>query len=368
MSDELPVPTLGVEVELQVLDPATGVSVSRAREVIAAAERRSPGELHPELALSQVELSTSVCASLDEADASLRRLRRLALDAAEDAGCVLASCGTPPLAASAQQPTSTGERYDPILRGFGVLAREQLVAGLHVHVGLDPDVRVAACDHSRPWLPVLTALTGSSPYWLGVDTGFASYRTVHWGRWPVSGTPPRFGDRAAYDALVADLLASGLIPDPTKLYWDLRPSHRHPTLEYRVCDAVHTTDEAVVLAGLMRALAVASAAAAGRGEPAPAPRVELVRAASFLAARDGLDGGLLDPRDGRVRPAAEVVEGLLRHVRPALEAAGDADRVTDGVAALLRSGTGAARQREAARRGGSAAAARLAVEETARGV
>jgi carboxylate-amine ligase len=364
----LPVPTLGVEVELQVLDAATGASVSRAPEVLEAAERRSPGDLHPELALSQVEFSTPVCATLGEADASLRRLRRLALDAAAEAGCALASCGTPPLADLATQAVSTGPRYDPILSGFGMLAREQLVAGLHVHVGLDASLRVAASDHSRPWLPVLTALTGSSPYWLGVDTGFASYRTVHWGRWPVSGTPPRFRDASGYDAVVAGLLASRVVPDATKLYWDLRPSHRHPTLEYRVCDALHTHDEAVVVAGLVRALAVTAAWAHLAGEPATAPPDELVRAARNEAARDGLGGDLLDPHTALPRPAVEVVEVLLDHVRPALEAAGDTAVVTEGVRGLLSRGTGADRQRAAARRGGPAAAVRLVVEETAQGV
>ncbi|HWH13662.1 MAG TPA: hypothetical protein VNT51_02885, partial [Miltoncostaeaceae bacterium] len=151
-------------------------------------------------------------------------------------------------------------------------------------------------------------------------------------------------------------------------YWDLRPSHRHPTLEYRVFDAVHTGEEAVVLAGLARALAVTGAAAGAAGTPAPDPPTPLVTAATFAAARHGLAGPLLDPLARGLRPAAEVVGQLLDLVRPALEAAGDRERVEAGVRVVLARCTGAARQRAAAARGGLEAAARLAVAETAEGL
>jgi glutamate---cysteine ligase / carboxylate-amine ligase len=179
--------------------------------------------------------------------------------------------------------------------------------------------------------------------------------------------PEAFASRAEYDALVAALVATGSLREPTKLYWDVRPSAKQETLEFRVADVCTDVDEAVMVAGLARALAFTCHDDAVRGAPAPQPRPELLRAAKWRASRHGLDADLVDVLGGRALPAAELVQLFLAAVRPGLEAAGDLEEVGELVAATVARGTGAARQREAFRRTGSLeAVVDLLVEETAR--
>jgi carboxylate-amine ligase len=194
-----------------------------------------------------------------------------------------------------------------------------------------------------------------------MDTGFASYRTFHFARFPVTGPPEPQGTRAAYDARVADLVATGMISDASHLYWDARPSTRFPTLEVRIADSMPLLDDVVLHTGLVRALVRSCASEAERGEPVPDLAPELARAVRWRAARYGLDGELVDARARVLRPAAELVEQLLTRLRPALEDTGDWDEVralTDG---LLARGTSAQRQRRTARESGELSAVTAAV-------
>lgn len=223
-----------------------------------------------------------------------------------------------------------------------------------MHVGVDDSEQaIAVMDRCRPWLPTLLALGANSPFWEGVDSGYASYRTQVFDRWPVTGTPPVLGSRATYEQVVEELVATGSIVDDTKLYWDVRPSARFPTVEFRICDVCATVDEAVMIAGLTRSLVRTCHGRALAGEPAPPVRPEVVRAARWRAARDGLDGELVDLAAGKARPAAEVVDGLLAFLRPDLDDAGEWDEVSALTAQALARGTGARRQREVFGRTGS---------------
>jgi carboxylate-amine ligase len=207
-------------------------------------------------------------------------------------------------------------------------------------------------DRVRPWLATVVALAANSPFWAGEDSGYASYRTEVWCRWPLTGMPDRLGSRAEYDDLVAALQEVDALPDATFLYWDVRPSARYETLEFRAADACLAVDDAVMVAGLWRALARTAAGEAGAGEPAPRLRRELLDAARWRAARYGVEGTLVDLGEGRTAPARQVVDRLLAHVRPALESAGDWDEVAGLVDRALAGGNGAVRQRAAfARRG-----------------
>lgn len=356
--------TLGVEEEFQLLDPASLALTSAAPALLAVAGRP---ELVGELPLSQVEAVTPVCGSLAEVRAQVTRLRGLAADAAVATGSRLASCGTAPLAEWRLNAASDDPKYDALKVLAGHLVAEQLIAGLHVHVGVpDAERAVAVLDRSRAWLPVLLALSASSPMWAGRDSGFASWRTVHWRRWPVSGPPPHFGSAQGYAGGVAALLATGVVARESQVYWDARRSVSFPTVEFRVADAVHTVDEAVMVAGLVRGLARAALADhdAGIGLD-PLPDAAL-RVATWLAARHGLTGGLVDPESGLTSAAPQVVRRLLDRVRPHL--GDEAADVEEPVARLLVDGTGSDRQRAAATRGGLRAAAELVVAETVAGV
>ncbi len=191
------------------------------------------------------------------------------------------------------------------------------------------------------------ALSTNSPFWQGLDTGYASYRVQVWRRWPTSGMPPQLASRQAFDDLVGALVTSGAIEDATFLYWFVRPSVRYPTLEFRTSDVCLSVDETVAIAGLVRALAWTGAQEALAGAPVTAPRHEVNDAAMWRATRYGLDERLVSPVSWRPRPAAEVVGELLDHVGIGLEANGDREEVGELVAGILGRGTGARRQRAA---------------------
>jgi glutamate---cysteine ligase / carboxylate-amine ligase len=338
-----------------------------AGRVLPEARPELGDRAQPELYRSQVEMNTPVCATLGEVRDAVRRGRRALAEAAEREGLRLAAAATHPFSHWRDQAVTDKTRYHNLAEDYRQVFREQVVFGCHVHVGItDREAAIQTMNRVRPWLPVLLALSGNSPYWLGADTGYASYRTEVWNRWPMAGMPQAFVSRAEYDALVETLMATGSVREPTKLYWDVRPSTHLETLEFRVADVCMAVDEAVMVAGLARALARTCHDAAVRGDPDPRPRPELLRAAKWRAARHGLDADLVDVLGGRALPAAELVRLFLAELRPGLEAAGDLEEATELVEATVARGTGAARQRAVFERTGRLeAVVDLAVEETA---
>src|SRR4051812_25073174 len=383
-----PVRTIGVEEELLVVD-AAGTPAPLGPDALEVAARRGEGEdvqqhdradreetptddreaahLVPELMAQQVELGTSVCRSLDDVDGELRywRGRAAAAAAAAATGARVAALATSPLPVQ-PQPTP-GERYTRMVERFGAVATDQLTCGCHVHVSVEDDEEgVAVLDRIRPWLAVLTALSTNSPFWQGKDTGYASWRSQTWSRWPSAGPTGPFGDAAGYSRLVEDVLATGTVIDDGQVYFDARLSSTWPTVEVRVADVVLRVDDAVTFAGLVRGLVDTAAREARDGVGPPSVRAEVLRLAAWRAGRSGLSGDLVHPRTGRPAAAADVVGDLLEHVRPALRDAGDDRRVADGVAAMLDRGTGADLQRRVhADTGDLAAVVRVAVAVTA---
>jgi carboxylate-amine ligase len=319
----------------------------------------------PELKAQQIELGTRVCTDLAQLADELRHWRNRAEAAAVAVGAHVAALATSPVAVD-PVPTE-GERYAHMLEAFGQTARDVLTCGCHVHVSIaDDEEGVAVLNRIRVWLPVLTALTANSPFWQGQDTGYASFRSQVWLRWPSAGPNEPFADAAHYHRLVDDVLATGTVLDAGMLYSDARLSATWPTVEVRTADVALRVEDAVTLAGLVRGLVETAARAARDGEPPPDVRTEVLRVAAWRAGRSGLTGDLVHPGTGRPSPAADVLGDLLDHVRPALADAGDEHRVADGVAALLRRGTGADLQRAVHRQSGDlAAVTRAAVAATA---
>ncbi|HLL68912.1 MAG TPA: carboxylate--amine ligase/circularly permuted type 2 ATP-grasp protein [Micromonosporaceae bacterium] len=348
--------TVGVEEEFHVVDRDTRELVPRAAELLD----RLPAEWYtPEMHRSVVETNTKVCHTLDELRADLVRLRQRAVAVADTAGLGLVAAGTVPLVDLDGLSITPTTRYRRMLHDYQMLVREQLICGTHIHVGVaDRDVAVAVAQRVWPWLHILLALSSSSPYWMGEDSGYASVRSLVWQRWPTAGDSGVVTSAADHDALVKDLIASGTITDPAMIYFDVRPSAHAPTVELRVADACPEVDDSVLIAGLFRAMvrrekaAVLAGLASGDADPVPV-RPPLLRAAMWRAARSGLEGDLLDvPRSPRPLPAAVAVEHLVADLRPHLEAEGDWETVNDLVGRALSRGSSATRQRRAyARRG-----------------
>ncbi|MGK5547595.1 carboxylate-amine ligase [Streptomyces sp. URMC 127] len=355
--------TLGVEEEYLLLDPVTALPVPLADEVRAASGLQGVAggrEIKAELLRAQLEAATPVCTGLAELAGHLVRLRRAVGSAARKAGCRPVACGTPPLCGGAPPAVTPKERYLELQAQGARLVDEQLVNGMHVHVGVpDRATAVGALNRLRPWLPVLVAMGGNSPLWRGRDTGFASWRTVVYGRWPVSGPPPRFDGPDDYDRRTDALLGAGVILDKGQLYWQARVSERYPTLEVRALDVQLTAEDAVLFAGIVRALVATALREEREGLPqAPCPP-EMLQAANWHAARYGLHRGLIDAH-GRRRGAGEAVEDLLTHVRPALDEAGDTREVERLLRLFLSRGSPADRQRHALATGGLSALTALA--------
>jgi carboxylate-amine ligase len=343
--------TLGVEEEFLLVDARSGRPAPAVDEVLAERDHDAEGTVEHELTLQQVETATPVDTDLAELRRALVALRADVATAAAAAGTVPLATGTSPVPVTAL--TTPSPRYRRIAETFGLTAREQLTCGCHVHVGVaSDDEAVGALDRIRPWLAPLVAIAANSPFWQGQDTAYASYRSQVWGRWPTAGTTAPFGSAEAYHRCIAQLLASGTIVDEGMLYFDARLSRTYPTLEVRVADVAMDVDDAVLVAALAAALVETAAREWRAGRPPPATRPELLRLATWRAARSGLEGELVDVTGCAPVPARQVLERLVEHVRPALEDAGRLDDVRVLLGQVLGRGTGAARQRAAYRRRG----------------
>lgn len=340
-------PTFGVEEELLLVAPDSGVPVALNRAVADHARTAGVG-LDLELTSCQVETTSSVASSTDELRAELVRLRRVAADAAENAGARLLAVGLPP-AVPQDYPITDTPRYRRIADRFGMIAHEQGISGCHVHVAVpDRDAGIAVSNRLRPWLPTLLALTANSAIYRSADTGHASWRSVLWGRWPSAGPPPHFESVDDYDALVATMQDAGAMVDEGQVYWDVRPSADYPTVEVRVSDVAATVDEAVVFAALVRALVMTVLDEERRGQPIAQLTPHALRAAYWKAARDGLAGRTIDlTGEHGLLPVSRLLDAMVEHVKPALIVTGDVDLVRAGVDRVLAVGNGAMRQRSA---------------------
>lgn len=351
--------TLGLEEELLLFDPDTRDVVPASPAVLKQFHEHGRGrrpsaatdELDHELFRHQLETRTDPTRDADDAFAQLVTARGTAREAARSVGVAVGVCGVVPLGGE-QASVTPDDRYRDMVDTFGETARTGGTCGLHVHIGIESDEEgVGAVDRIAPWLPVLLAVSANSPYAAGRDTGYASWRSQVWARWPSAGPTEQFGSLAGYRAACRTLLESGAARDVGMLYFDARLSASQPTVEVRVCDACTDPVESVLVGVLARALVETAARAWADGEPAAPWRSEALRVAHWRAARYGLSDALVHPEARRLARAREVLEALVASVRPALEEADDLDRVVDGVERVLRDG-GAARQRAAFERSG----------------
>lgn len=338
--------TLGAEEELHLIDRRSGKLAPRAPQLLS----RLPSENYSaELQRTTVETNTDVVSSLDELREELRRLRRGVIDAGEGEEVGIAAVGTAPSSAFADFELTTTGRYGRMQEQYRLLVDEQLICGLQIHVGVsDRDLAVGIMQRVSRQLPVLLALSTSSPYWNGHDTGYASIRSIIWQRWPTAGSTGPLGSAAEYDTLLDDLISSGVIADAKMAYFDVRPSAHAPTLELRVCDACPLVDDAILIAGLFRAAVRAAELEIEADRPFVPEAVPLHRAAMWQAARGGLAGRLLDVGDHpRPVPAADAVRALVASLRPQLEELGDYEQVRELATTVFARGTSADRQRAA---------------------
>ena len=370
LSREIPktrrVRTIGVEEELLLVDGRTGAPTAIAERLLQNWEQNTAGNgeaspppvstddgaIEAELQQQQIEIDTAPCTALVDLEQQIHAWRQQADKLARTAGGRAVAIATSPLPVSPD--VMPGSRHRALAERFGLTAVEQLTCGCHVHVGVEsPDEGVAVIDRIRVWLPVLIALSANSPFWQGRDSGYASYRSQVWRRFPTAGPTEQFGGVAAYRGRVAALLATGVPLDEAMMYFDARLSHRYPTVEVRVADVCLLASDTVLLAGLVRALVETAVRAWKRGDAARPVPAELLRMASWRASRSGVEGELLDPYSARPRPAADVVAALVEHIGPAARDLHDEDALLAGLDQVQRRGTGTMWQRRAYKSSGS---------------
>ena len=343
--------TLGAEEELHLIDLATSKLSARAPQLLS---RLPPQNYAAEIQRTTVETNTEAVDSLAGLREELVRLRRGIVDVATPESIGIAAVGTAPMSAFPDFELTTTGRYGRMQEQYRLLVDEQLICGLQIHVGVsDRDLAVQIMQRIAADLPILLALSASSPYWNEQDTGYASIRSIIWQRWPTAGATGRLRSAREYDELITDLINTGVIADEKMAYFDVRPSAHVPTLELRTCDACPLVDDAIAIAGLFRAMVRAAEQNIANGRPFDPVPPPVHRAAIWQAARGGLTGMLLDnSRHPRPLPARRAVKSLLWRLRPQLRELGDWDVVKELVKNTLARGNSADRQRAAYAEGG----------------
>ncbi|MFC9589014.1 glutamate--cysteine ligase [Streptomyces sp. NPDC056944] len=346
--------TVGVEEELLLVSATTGEPLAVSSAVLAAAAagggEGADGVFEKELHQEQLEFATRPLSGMNALREEIVRWRGEAARHAKEAGARVAALATSPL--PVEPSRNLGRRYRWMAEQFALTTQEQLTCGCHVHVSVASDEEgVAVLDRIRPWLPLLNAISGNSPFWDGRDSGYSSYRSRVWNRLPSAGPYEPFGSAEAYHERVRDMLATGVLRDAGMIYFDARLSHTYPTVEIRVADVCLEPDTTVLVATLARGLVETAARAWRAGDPPARIPAGLLRLASWRAARSGLQGPLLDPRSMCETPAGVALDALLEHTDAALDSTGDRDGARRALAALGERGGGARRQRDLHRDG-----------------
>jgi glutamate---cysteine ligase / carboxylate-amine ligase len=306
--------TIGIEEEFQIIN-AEGELTAHIDTLLAAAKPLFGEDVKAEMLQSVVEIGTQICWNIEEARAELVRLRGGLVALLAKDGLRLASAGTHPFSHWHDQRITEAERYKVLEDEMQDIVRELLIFGTHIHVGIpDPELRIDLMNEARYFLPHLLALSTSSPFWLGRNTGLKSYRSVVWSRFPRSGLPPDLTSYDELENLVELLVKTHCLDDGKKIWWDLRPHYLYPTLEFRICDAATRIDEALCLAALVQSvcaklLRLRRANLGFRRYPQM-----LIAENKWRAMRHGVRGRLIDFGRQVEVPVADLIDELLEFV------------------------------------------------------
>jgi glutamate---cysteine ligase / carboxylate-amine ligase len=335
--------TLGVEEELMILDGSSCELANEIETIVAAYE--GDGEVKPELLQSVLEIATPPCADVTEADRHIRRLRREVAEAAAKHDLAIGSAGTHPTALWEDQRVSADPRYRDLIAALRFIARQEIIFGLHVHVGVDDaDKAIHIVNGMRVHVPILLALSANSPYWRSDDSGLASTRMPIFRAFPRVGIPPYYEDWDDYERRIEFMVEAGVMEDATFLWYDVRPHAKFGTVEVRAMDAQTHVEHTIALAALIQAMVKELGEHYESGAQLGSYPYEMLDENKWLAARHGLDGELVDLPDRRMVSSKELARRLYDRLREHAQDLGGADAL-EGILDLLERGTGAHRQR-----------------------
>jgi len=357
--------TIGVEEEFQIVDPETGALRSHVSELLTAGAPSLGDQIKRELHQSIVEVGTRICADVTELEDEICRTRHELSQSAESVGLQVAAAGTHPFSNWKDQVISPGERYENIVEELQQLARSLLIFGLHIHVAVpDRASTIELLNEARYFLPHLLALSTSSPFWQGRDTGLKSYRTTVFRRFPRSGIPDRFDSWADYEEYVNTLVELHCIDNGKKVWWDLRPHPVFGTLEFRICDVPTNARATVALAALAQAIVVKLYRLRSSNLGFRIYSRAFVEENKWRAARYGIDGNLIDFGKRQEKPMRQLALELLAFVDDVLDDLGSRKAISY-VHEILEHGTSADRQLQVYRETGDLkAVVRWLVAET----
>jgi len=304
--------TIGVEEEYQIIDPQTRELRSYITEILAKGQMLLREQVKPELHQSIVEIGTNVCHTPAEVRAELVRLRGAIMELADKNGLKIAAAGTHPFSSWVTQEITPLERYLGVQQDMQDLAKQLLIFGTHVHIGIeDREFMIDAMNVIRYLLPHLLCLSTSSPFWMGRQTGLKSYRSIIFRHFPRSGIPRVFQSWADYTYLLDTLVQTHSVPDSTKIWWDVRPNGRYPTLEIRICDVCTRVDEAVCIAAILQAVVAKLWKLRRDNMTFRVYQSDLIEENKWRAVRYGLDGNLIDFGKQAEAPAREMIREMI---------------------------------------------------------
>ena len=334
-------PTIGVEIEVQILDPKTLELAPLAPEILKKVPPELKNRIKPEFIKSMVEINTDICSTVAEVEKDLKKTYNKLNDITEGLGAVLFLSSIHPFSKSGNQTVSEDTRYKRIMDELQIVGRQFITQGLHVHIGVtDADEAIKINNNLRIYLPVLLALTTSSPFYESEDTGLMSYRAKLFEALPLAGMPDSLYDWDEYDSLIGLLKKSGMIESVRDIWWDVRPHPDFGTIEIRICDLPCSFRDILAITALIQALVVALAEQFEN----PEPHMQILRSNKWQAIRHGLEGFYVDPFFGRKYTMREAATYLYRHVKPAAEALGSTDYL-DEVPEILNRSTSASIQK-----------------------
>ena len=338
-----PGPTLGVELELQILDRETKNLVSGAPDILA--RFRGDDHIKPELIQSTIEINTDICRTVADVRRDLRQRISDVLRVCDDLGYELACAGTHPFAEWSEQTVTQSERYEMLMQRCQWPARRLMIFGLHVHVGVENGEKaIAVFNALSTYLPHLLALSASSPFFNGLDSGLASCRVKVFESLPTAGLPYRLLNWAEFQRLMITLVNSKTIETIREIWWDVRPHPDFGTVEVRICDGVPTLDEVLALTALIQALVVWLGDQYDEGAYVALPRYWIVRENKWRAARFATEAEVIIGDDGRLLKLSEWIEALVADVEPVARRLGCAAELA-GISGLLANGPSYVRQR-----------------------
>jgi carboxylate-amine ligase len=334
--------TVGIEEEYLLVDKQTRNLVNSPPDALMEEATEACGtQVSPEFLESQIEIGTRVCSNIGEARDEIKRLRRSIIDVAANYGLAPIAASTHPFANWSEQRHTPKERYTSLANEMQDSARRMLICGMHVHVGVEDDAqRIDLMNQMTYFLPHLLALSCSSPFWRGKDTGLKSYRMTVFGGLPRTGLPERFYSFGEYQRHVDVLLQAGVIEDTTKIWWDLRPSGRYPTLETRIMDVCTRVEDSVCLAALVVCLLRMLFRLRQKNQRWRDYAHMLVYENRWRAIRYGCEGGMLDLARGQIRPFGDLLEEILDLIREDAETL-DCVAEVEHSREILRRGTSA---------------------------